>query len=120
MNYSYSRGRFNAKVRNEALKKAQEKAWEKKTYIIAQKATQEKKTYLKMIQVANEMRTWEKAHIAAWKALKKKTKLFKDNVFIAEFESIKDASRYAADKGWCSYSALKAFKKSRDCILVLE
>lgn len=117
MNYSYERGRFNAEVRDKALKKAQQKAWEKKTYLIAHKAVQAKKTYLKMIQVAKEMRTWEKAHIAAWKVLKKKTKLFKDGIFIAEFDSIKEAAKYASDKGWCSFYALRAFKKSRGCTI---
>ena len=29
MNYSYVRGRFNAEIRDEALKKAQKKAWKK-------------------------------------------------------------------------------------------
>lgn len=120
MNYSYVRGRFNAEVRDNALKKAQRIAKEQKTYLAAHKATKEKQSWRKMVEKAKELKTWEKAHVAAWKVLKKKTKLFKDGVFVAEFESIKEASRYAADMGWCSYDTLRAFKKSRGCIIVSE
>lgn len=120
MNYSYVRGRFNAEVRDNALKKAQRIAKEQKTYLAAHKATKEKQSWRKMVERAKELKTWEKAHIVAWKALKKKTKLFKNNAFIDEFESIQEAARYAADMGWCSYNTLRAFKKSRDCIIVSE
>ena len=120
MNYSYVRGRFDAEVRDNALKKAQRIAKEQKTYLAAHKATKEKQSWRKMVERAKELKTWEKAHIVAWKVLKKKTKLFKDDVFVAEFNSIKEASRYAADMGWCSYNTLRAFKKSRDCIIVSE
>lgn len=120
MNYSYVRGRFNAEVRDNALKKAQRIAKEQKTYLAAHKATKEKQSWRKMIERARELKTWEKAHIAAWKVMKKKTKLFKDDVFVAEFDSIKEASRYAADMGWCSYDTLRSFKKSRGCIIVSE
>ena len=120
MNYSYVRGRFNEEVRDNALKKAQRIAKEQKTYLAAHKAVKEKQSWRKMIERARELKTWEKAHIAAWKVMKKKTKLFKDDVFVAEFDSIKEASRYAADMGWCSYDTLRAFKKSRGCIIVSE
>ena len=120
MNYSYVRGRFDAEVRDNALKKAQRIAKKQKTYLAAHKATKEKQSWKKMVEKAKELKTWEKAHIAAWKVLKKKTKLFKDDVFVAEFDSIKEASRYAADMGWCSYGTLRAFKKSKGCIIVSE
>lgn len=108
---------IEAKTWERGIKIAQQKAKEKKTYLIAHKATKEKQSWRKMVEKAKELKTWEKAHIAAWKVLKKKTKLFKDGVFVAEFESIKEASQYAADMGWCSYDTLRAFKKSRGCII---
>lgn len=120
INYSYVRGRYDTELRDKWLKFAQEKAKKKKTYLIAHKATKEKQSWKKMVEKAKELKTWEKAHIAAWKVLKKKTKLFKDGVFVAEFDSIKGASRYAADMGWCSFETLRAFKKSRGCIIVSE
>ena len=66
-----------------------------------------------MVEVAKAMQTWKLGAAANMK----KSKLFKDGVLIGEFDSIIQAAKYAANRGWASVRTLQEFKKCRGCII---
>lgn len=50
----------------------------------------------------------------------KKCKLYKDNLFIKEFDNIKEASKYASDNFDVSYSSLIKYYKSKDIKIIID
>ena len=111
--YSLERGRYDLEARKQYWAKARQKAWEQKAYLAAHKAVKEKKTWRKMVEIAKAMQTWKLGAAANMQ----KSKLFKDGVLIGEFDSIIQAAKYAADRGWASVRTLQESKKSRGCVI---
>lgn len=115
--YSVSRGRWETMVKNKTWEKGAKIANEKETWKKAVKIAKEKEAWKKGNKRAIELKTYKIAQKFAKEANKKKSELFYKNVFVGVFPSIKEAAEYAANKGWASFSTLRAFKYSRDCFI---